>query len=114
MKKSIILTVLLVSLQSCQVYRPVNTDSIQPGKFYEVTHKNGQIFEAKCLENKSESITITVNENRMQLPKSDIQNIRKQKVSLFRLAAGITATSAAIILLIDNAKKPTFLDPLAN
>jgi hypothetical protein len=106
MKKTIILTAFLVFLQGCQVYKPVTVDSIQPGKTYEITHKNGQQFVAKCLENQRERIAITVNENMMHLPKSDIQYVQKQTVSLFRLAAGITVTSAAIILLVDNAKKP--------
>ncbi|MEM9075794.1 MAG: hypothetical protein AAGC43_02100 [Bacteroidota bacterium] len=109
-KKLKLIALLFVLLQSCQVYRPVTINKIEKGKNYKITHSNGQTFNAQCQDIRTDTISVIVNKKKMELPKSKIEKVEKQKVPVLRLIGGLGLATAASILIIKNGDKETFIE----
>ena len=105
MKNISILLIVTLLLQSCQTYKVVNYPEIETGKTYEIRLNNGQTIKSKCENITEESISVIVNNKAMELPKSDIQGIKRPKVSVLKLVGGIAIAAAGAILLLTSVDK---------
>jgi hypothetical protein len=105
MKKNIILALLIILVQSCQVSKPITVNEIKKGRTYEITHSNGQTVKVKCKDVNATSISIKINGNIMELPKSQIDSVKRYKVSTIKLLGGLTLAGIGAAILISNAEK---------
>lgn len=112
MKKINLLALFFILMQSCQVYKPVSINEIKKGKTYEIALKNGQSINVKCQKVNDDSILVLINEKVSELPKSKIDNAKKQKVAVIRLLGGLTLATVGIIVLINNADKETLQEQI--
>ena len=112
MKKIILLVFTIIFLQSCQVYKPIGINDIKEGKNYKITHINGQKFDAKCQIVYDDSLMVLVNESKMLLHKSNIDQVEKQKISPVGLLGGLTLTAVGVIILVKDADEETLTEKL--
>lgn len=108
MKKISILFVLIL-LQSCYSYRPVSFDAIEPGKSYVVKLKKGKNeipFKAKK-EPPKDTIDLLIKGKLHSIPKTEVEYLKKRKVSIWKVGVGTVLGAAAIIWFIDQADEDT-------
>ena len=107
--KKISLFLILILLQSCYSYQAVNFDTIEPGKNYVVKLKNGKNeipFKAKDDLSK-DTLDLLIKGRLRSIPKSDIDYLKKRKVSIWKVGVGAVLGAAAIIWFVDQADEET-------
>lgn len=105
MRKTSLLLATIIVMQSCQTYKTVNIPEMEPGKTYEITFDNGQDVKAEYIKVTDENISTLINDNVIEIPKSQITEIKKRKVSILKLAGGLALATVGIIILSNNASK---------
>lgn len=110
MKRINLFVLFFILMQSCHVYKPVSIPEIKKGKTYEITLKNGRSIKTKCQNINDNSISVLVNEKVLELPKSKIDKVKREKVSVFRLVGGLTIATVGVIVLLNNAEKESLQD----
>lgn len=110
MKNIAALIAILLLLQSCQTYKTVSISEITKGRKYQITLNNGQLLETKCQGVADESIALRINGNLMNLPKSDIGKVKKQKTSPLIIIGGMAVAAVGVITLFNASDKESILE----
>ncbi|WP_459212662.1 hypothetical protein [Aquimarina rhabdastrellae] len=107
MKKIIYITVFSVLFQSCYTYKPASFEDLKEGKTYAIKLKKGLDIETKYRGIKGDSIMFKINQNNVKIPKEEIVEMKRKKVSTLKLLGGIAIGIGGVILLLSNADKKT-------
>ncbi|WP_420400404.1 hypothetical protein [Flagellimonas sp.] len=110
MRKIPFVLALFLILQSCQTYKAVSISEITKGRKYQITLTKGQLLETKCQGVADESIALRINGNLMNLPKSDIGQVKKQKTSPLVIIGGIAVAAVGVITLFNASDKESILE----
>ena len=105
MKNLSLLLIVLILLQSCESYKAVSISEIKKGKTYEIILKNGQNLETKCNRITDQNISFLINDNIVEMPKSEIVSAKKRKVSTYKLVGGVALATVGVVLLLNSGDK---------
>ena len=105
MKKLTFFLAALILLQSCRTYRPVSNTDFKVGKTYKLVLENGQELEGKCHKVETETVSIKVNENLVDFPKSKVAQSQQKKLSWLKVAGGLAVAALGFILILDGDKE---------
>lgn len=93
---------LFILMQSCQTYKAVNILEIKKGKTYEIHLKSGKSLDAVCKNVTDKNISVIINKNVVELPKSSIEKAKIKKTPILRLIGGLTLTTVGVIVLLNS------------
>ena len=108
MKKAYILLIIIV-LQSCYSYQSVPFDNLESGKSYVVKLKKGKNeIPFKAGEKLSkDTLNLLIKGKLRSIPKTDVEYLKKRKVSIWKVGVGAVLGAAAIIWFVDQADEET-------
>jgi len=99
---------LMFLLQSCYSYNAVAVNELQVGKQYKVKIADGREITNKCIGISSDSVAFKARNFRLNILKSDIQQVERKRNSPFTYIAAAAIPAAVIVTIITNKKESFF------
>lgn len=106
MKKALFLFTMIFLFQSCYTYKSATVDNLEAKKNYVIQLKRGgKEIDGKYISKTKDSILFRVNKRTIHFPASEIQYIKRKKVSTLMIIAGATAVTVGSIILINQSNE---------